>query len=293
MPELPEVETVVRSLNQYISGQKILSTIVTQRGLRTLGKTTPEHLDMTLKESKVIGVQRVGKFIVIKLNSKSPNKWVVAHLRMTGNFIYESAENRVNAMKSTYLNGANDNSKYIQLTVEFEHGKLYFLDKRRFGTFHLHSGELQQYAGITNIGIDALDSALTADYLLEKLKGRTKSIYAVIMDQSIIAGVGNIYANEVLFRVGINPLSKANNVPREQLIALVEQLQALLLEAIANKGTSFSDFKNSEGKKGKFQKLLNVYGRKNTVINGKEYEVVRQKIGGRSVFHIPELSQLY
>jgi formamidopyrimidine-DNA glycosylase len=285
MPELPEVENVVLSLKPHVTKSRINDISVTKKGERALGKLKPTDLKELLRDNSIYRISRRGKFIIFQLSEKdqNPKGFVIGHLRMTGRFVFQS--NQILDPKEKL------NLAYIRFTIFLENGNLYFADQRRFGTFHFVNS-LEEYPGLQKLGVEALSDELNVDYLQKKFKKRHKPIYSALMDQSIIAGLGNIYVCESLVRAKLHPLTPAKSISANKLKELILHIKTVLENAIIGKGTSFRDYLDGEGRKGNFQHKLLVYGKKTAHIDGKTYDIAKMKIGGRTVHYIPELQKL-
>ena len=187
MPELPEVATVIKQISPYVTGQIISDVIITKKGERMISPLTPQKIVQLLMGVTVTEIKRHGKFIVFEMSDASK---VVAHLRMSGRFLIsdnlvEHSHNRILILLG--------NGKFLN-----------FIDIRRFGTFHLVP-KSSEYPGLKNLGPDALSPEFTAEYLSSQLQKRNKPVYSSLLDQSIVAGLGNIYVNEVLYDAKIHP----------------------------------------------------------------------------------------
>jgi formamidopyrimidine-DNA glycosylase len=177
------------------------------------------------------------------------------------------------------------NRLFLELS---DHSFLNFLDIRRFGTFHLIK-DRSQYPGLHRLGMDALNSAWTGELFFNKLQLHKKSVYSCLLDQSIISGVGNIYANEALFLSKINPLRAANRLTVMDSKKLLHSVIDILSTALQFQGTTLIDnsYKDSEGKSGNFRKLLKVYGRTGEVCVTCDTPITRIRVGNRSVYFCP------
>lgn len=269
MPELPEVETVVRGLAQCLPGLKIEGVQVQDK--RPLqGVLVPEFEDFfrgrTFKE-----ISRFGKYLWFVLDNKSS---MVAHLRMTGKFIFQVRENyRLDHIRVIFcLSGG---------------ARLYFKDVRLFGTLKIYP------AGAVilereKLGVDPVLETLTAPYLLEKARGRKIPVKTFLLDQSVVAGLGNIYASEILFHARISPFISALEISRKQWERVVEFTEEILARAILHNGTSISDFRNVDDKSGEFQNMLMVYQRSGQICRvcakGRIDKAVQSQ---RSTFYCP------
>ncbi len=305
MPELPEVESVVRSLNMIIKWRRIEAVDVHETGVRALGGYSPTLLSEKLHLQVFRMVERRGKFIIFHLVD-NPSLKVVAHLRMTGGFFYQKDGVNSNLLNlNSYINTSNQkvhklssqvsnkipDSKYYRIRIKLDIGELIFTDKRRFGTFHVVEN-LENYPGLQRLGVEAIAPGFNASYLLKRLLNKTKPIYNSLLDQSIVAGVGNIYACEALIRARLHPLQPSGSVSAGQLAKLVAGLKKILELAILSNGTTFSDFKGVGGEKGEFQGQLLVYGKTTADLDGRHYKVAKLKISGRNAHYIPELQIL-
>lgn len=304
MPELPEVETVVSQLREVLIGQRLDSFDATEKGTSALGGMEFSVVRNYLEKKELTDIIRHGKYMLWEFEGR----FVVSHLRMTGNFLllpYSSGDKSVNDNSSNdkildLLHVDGDIGRYGRLYLNFAHNKVVFTDKRRFGTFHMRpefeeaegsiSERLQDYY---NLGPDALDDEFNSDYFEDVLKGRRKTIFSALLDQKLVAGIGNIYANEALFRAGIHPESGASSVPKDYLKSLVTEIKLVLQESIQLQGTSFSDFSTTQGKTGSFQDMLQVYGKKRTLYENNLVSVDKLKISGRGVYVVPKLQKMF
>lgn len=269
MPELPEVETIVRQIRPGVLGQRIVGFSLRAGGESLVKPYSEEDLKRLLFDKTIISLSRIGKFIRFQL---SDNSAIISHLRMTGRL---------------YLAERIDDHKHNRLGLFLEDAVLNFLDTRRFATFHyLPSKSL--YKGLLNLGPDALSDEFNADYLVKALAKRTKSIYASLMDQSIVAGLGNIYANETLYAARIHPLQPSRGIDETKAKKIVSHAKRILNEALKFRGTTLIDrtYLDAEGEGGNFFNKLNIYG-KNTTLD-RNNTVEKTKIGGRTVYFAPK-----
>lgn len=289
MPELPEVESVVRSLSELIIGQQISDVNVNEKGLRSLGGISIEDLRTGLIGKEIAEVSRVGKFILVDFAGGENS--LIVHLRMTGRFLYlpseqgrqsaplitpqllsyERQQEQAEAINKT---GADP---YTHTTFTLSNGNLHFSDKRRFGTLHL--APAGSYAGIARLGPDALSSEFNVEYLAKILHKRVKSIYNALLDQALVAGLGNIYVCEALYAAGVHPLRPVNLLQPAELEAIVSAAKRILLKSIELGGTSFSDYQDASGKQGAFKDFLQIY---------QKPHATRLKIAGRTAHFDPQ-----
>jgi formamidopyrimidine-DNA glycosylase len=243
MPELPEVETVRRSLLPSLVGRTI--TGVEMRDFPgVIGQLEPETFAGLVSGRQITDIRRRGKYLLIDLDDESG---LIVHLRMTGNL--------------TVLPAGHEPVRFEHIALLLDDGRsLRFSDQRKFGRIEYRSPENRDPLK-SKLGPEPLEREFTADYLGGKLKGRTASIKALILDQRIIAGVGNIYADEALFRSRIHPLTPGGELTREQISSVVRSIKAVLRSGIEHRGTTFSSYRDANGEAGGNQFQLRVYGR--------------------------------
>ena len=252
MPELPEVETICRQLNKVLAGQRIKSL----RGV-----------SLQVEGKKILGVKRKAKMIIIEL---SKGESLLIHLKMTGQLIYNGKEN-----------------KYTRAIFELDKGKLYFNDLRRFGWIKLVTNkELKQQ--LVKLPPDVVDKEFSEKYLEKVLKSSRRAIKLVLMDQSKMGGVGNIYANEILFCAGIDPRTPANTVGL-QVRNLQGCIKKVINQGIKYGGSTASDenFVNARGEPGRFQNYLKVYEQEGKKCPRCKQKIIKVKLGGRGTYYCP------
>jgi formamidopyrimidine-DNA glycosylase len=270
MPELPEVETTIRYLRNHWLNKAINDIVVTNGGERQINYQLSEVKEK-LVGLKLSDLERHGKWMIFTFGNNVASQDVVGHLRMSGS--YQVSDRLAKTNPHLRFGFKLENGTYIN-----------YLDQRRFGTWQLINGGHKKYLIDRNLGIDALSPNLSADYLTEKLAKTSRSIYYALLDQTVIAGLGNIYVNELLNITRIHPLTPSKNLPTIKVIELVNEIPALLNRAIDLKGTTLVDnlYNTPNGKTGEFARLLRVYGKHKTP----NVQVI--KIGGRSVFFTSE-----
>ena len=267
MPELPEVETVLRGISPHITGKQILEVIFRAPKLRLpLDPSVPAQL----AGLTVVAATRRAKYLLLHLDQGG----VLIHLGMTGVLRIVAA-------------GETEN-KHDHVDMIFTDGTcLRFTDPRKFGIFVYSEQPLLQYKLLQKLGPEPLSDEFNAKYLYEKSRHKRVAVKSMIMDQAIVVGVGNIYANEALFHSKILPSRAAGNISLKRYRDLVCAIKKVLEKSILAGGTTISDFKQSDGKPGYFAQQLDVYGRGGEpCLNcGQELEVKR--IGQRSTFYCP------
>ena len=214
MPELPEVETVARTLAPYLTGRRIVSAEFTK--LRVL-RGDPEEMAKQLTGQKVTGVRRYGKFILIELHSHG---YFIVHLGMTGKLLFDA-----------------ESAKHTHAILTLDRGVLLYNDSRQFGRLEW-SAELP--ARVAKLGPEPL--LVEFDDFAKLLKARNTRMKSLLLNQTFLRGLGNIYADEALFRAGIHPLAVASKLKKDRARKLYDAIRAVLEEAIASKGSSVSDY---------------------------------------------------
>ncbi len=288
MPELPEVETIVRGLRKKILNLKIKD--VWSDSKKLIKK--PEDFEKFKKEirgKKIEGVERRGKNILINL---SDNKVILIHQKITGHLLYGEWEQRDNewvALNSKAL--AKDKwNKYLHLIILFESGKqLALSDLRKFAKVELwEKDKLKESESFQSLGPEPLKEEFTFEKFKEALNTRRSGkIKEILMDQKVLVGIGNIYASEILWRSKVDPFKDLNDLSEDELKKIYNNMRKILKKAIRFKGTSTSDFRTSEGVKGSFQDFLKVYSKEGEKCPNCDGEIKRKKISGRSTFYCP------
>ena len=244
MPELPETETIARDLNEAIAGRKIESVKVKKPDvLREVGKTA---FAKRLTGAKILRSWRRAKLIVTDLSTRDR---IVVQPRFTGALIVEDESSDPSLFA------------YSTMRLVLDDGRtLHYCDVRRLGTVALmDERRFSEYAGA--LGIEPLDQTFTHTQLSVVLRGSSQPVKKVLMDQRKIAGIGNIYANEALWRAGIDPSRAANSIGTDTIQILRDEIVSVLQESIEARGTSFRDYRDAKGERGRFAEKLQAYGR--------------------------------
>ncbi len=265
MPELPEVETIRRQLAPHLEGRTIVeATILDPRWTRPdLPRPTAEQLRGALVER----VGRAGKYLVWEL---SGDRYLLIHLRMTGTLLFDPSSEPL----------------HTRVRFEFDEAhRLLYVDPRRFGTGHLLHGSAARDAYLApRIGVEPLTPEFTAPYLRRAARGRTAPVKAFLLDQRRVAGVGNIYADEALFRAGIHPLRPAGRLTAAQLARLRDAIEEALQAGIDAKGASIDDFRHVDGARGSFQDRFLVHRRAGEPCPNCGTTVRKIVVGGRGTY---------
>ena len=275
MPELPEVETVRRGLAPVMEGRKILSVEQRRPDLRF---PFPNRFSERISGTKIERLGRKAKFLTGYLSS---GEVLVLHLGMTGRFTIDGDAT------ADLVHTPNTNAKHDHVVFHMEGGvRVTYNDPRRFGFMELWPGDtFQNYPRLKKLGPEPLSNHFNADYLDTALAGRNTPIKTALLDQSIIAGLGNIYVCEALFRAGISPKRKAASVVGKRAARLAPAINAIISEAIEAGGSSISDFASADGSLGYFQHAFDVYDREGQDCKACAAPVKRIIQSGRSSFY--------
>jgi formamidopyrimidine-DNA glycosylase len=249
MPELPEVETVRRGLESRLIDATVADVVVRDRRLRW---PIAADFEAQLRGQRIVAIERRSKYLLFRLAGEERST-LLAHLGMTGSFVVRPVDSSIAYKSHDHVD--------IVLTGRQESLVLRYNDPRRFGSMHHFSGLDAEQSLLAHLGPEPLTDELTGEYLYEQTRRRTVAIKQALMDNTLVVGVGNIYANESLFRAGIHPDRAANRVSLARYKRLVLQVKTVLIEAIAAGGSTLRDFVNAAGEPGYFQLDYLVYGR--------------------------------
>ena len=269
MPELPEVETIKRDLQRTILGQTIVDVIFYDD--RILNYPSPRLFIQNIKGKNFLEVSRRAKALIFTLSDAS---FLVIHLKMTGQLILDKVDLR-----------AQKQLKETKVVFELSNGRfLHYNDQRLFGRLTLVKN-LEEISFFKKLGPEPLNGIFSAQWLKENLKGRKAPIKTLLMNQNFLAGIGNIYASEILFRAGINPQRPAQKLTLGQIQSLHQTTQAVLKEAIRFRGTSMRNYRDASGERGKFMRRIKVYNRQGQPCLACGQPVRRLIQSGRSTFY--------
>lgn len=284
MPELPEVQTIISDLNKKIKGETIVG-FWTDWG-KAIKNISPEHFIKEIRSKKILGARRIGKNIFLGLSGK---KTLYIHLKMTGHLLVKKNENK----EKNYFNDRVN--QYIHHIWKLKSGKtLEFSDLRKFGKIVLlDTDKIKEYKDIKNLGVDAMNPEFTFkkfNEILEKKSSasRRTKIGIILMDQNLIAGIGNIYRSEILFEAGINPLKITGKINSNERKKLYASIKKILKKAIKYRGTSDSDYRDTSGAPGRYQNIVRVYRREKQNCKICDTIIKREALGQRSVFFCPK-----
>ena len=267
MPELPEVQTIINDLNKIILKKKIKKVDIL---LSKITKGTNNSFINTLRNNNFQNISRRGKFIIISLKN---GKFLIVHLRMTGQIIYVQDNNLVagghSDQKNNFLIASRDNgqvnlpNKQTHLIITFnDNSQLFYNDQRQFGFLEIVSQK--EVDNLKNrLGVEPLSLKFTLSYFKNLLKDKKRNIKAFLLDQGYIAGLGNIYVDESLFLAHILPSRCTSSLKEKEIKDLHQAIKKVLRQAIKHRGTTFNNYKDAHGRKGSFINKLKVYGQEN------------------------------
>lgn len=277
MPELPEVETVRRGLEQQTTGLSIARVLVHRARAIAAPPLDPEGFAAALSGRRVASWQRRGKYLIAHLDQ---GHWGV-HLRMTGQFLWLNAER----------SQQHPPCRHTRVQVFDPNGReLRFIDTRSFAQMWWvppHQAVTSVITGLQRLGPEPFDPAFDAAYLQRRLKGSKRTIKAALLDQALVAGVGNIYADESLFAAGIRPQTASGRLGRERLQRLRQALVEVLEQSIGAGGTTFSDFRDLTGTNGHYGGMAWVYRRSGQPCRRCGTPIERATLAGRSSHWCP------
>ena len=268
MPELPEVETVVRGLRKRVLGKRVSLVNLLRPSL--LEDESLKNFGRVLKNQQLNDIKRCGKFIIMDF---SRGHSLVTHLRMTGKYLA--------------LDKGHPPDKQTRMIIEFSDGSaLHYSDQRALGRLCLlRPGQTHKSVG--KLGPDPFDSDFSVALFSEKLTGVNRELKDALMDQKLVAGIGNIYASEICFKAGISPFRRTIDLDQKELRKLHRLTVRILSKSIELNGTTFSDYRDVENSSGSFQKFLKVYGKKGGRCSRCKGEIIRAVQKQRSTFYCP------
>ncbi len=284
MPELPEVETVCRQLEPEIEGHRIERLEVYDE--RWSRPVPPQRLGEAVSGRTIEGLGRRGKYLLLALDGA---RTLVMHLRMTGNLVLVDGDRTLDPSEGMrlYEGERSAEERFLRARFALDDGReLWFTDPRRFGeAFLIDDSELD--ARFERLGVEPLSEEFTPELLGEVAAGRTAPLKSFLLDQSRVAGVGNIYADEALFRARLHPLSPAGSMRPEHLVALHAGIVAALEAGIDGGGASIDDFRDGRGERGTMQDEFLVHTREGEACPRCGETIMRIVVGGRSTYYCP------
>ena len=270
MPELPEVESVRRQLEPALVGRRFERVSIDDS--RLVRPYEPAEVAAELEGERVAAVERRGKYLVVRFES---GRVLLIHLRMTGSLLHAPG-------------GSLADDPHRRAVVRLDDGSdVAYRDVRRFGTWLLlEPGEAEPYLG-ARVGDEPLDTLFTAARLGERLAGRRTSLKAALLDQRTVAGIGNIYADEALWRARLSPVCPAAGLDRAELRRLHRGIRAALEHGLARQGSTLRDYRLPDGSGGSMQNEFRVYGRRDEPCNRCGTPIARTQVAGRTTWFCP------
>ena len=267
MPELPEVETVRQGLKKLLLGRIIKRVCVYYDGIIEY----PSVLEFTsnIENQKINDIDRFGKWLIFVLD----DYYLLSHLRMEGKYFIKDASDELNKHEHVVFKLDDDS-------------ELRYMDVRKFGKMHLiPKDKIKDIGPLIDLGLEPWDKKLDISYLRDKYKNKKLPIKSVLLDQSIIVGIGNIYADEILFLAKINPYMRAMDLDDNDLFNIIKYTRKVLERAISEGGTTIRSYSSVNGVHGLFQQELNVHSREGEQCPSCGNKIVKVKIGGRGTYY--------
>lgn len=294
MPELPEVESLRRSLKPYIIGKTIQSIVVHKPKLVSGAGTVRQPLEHKKQEfeteligSKITDITRVAKNLIIHLSN---GKILLVHLKMTGQLVYQDDDkNKVLGGHPIELSESELPNQHSHIVFELDQGTLYYNDVRMFGYVLLYPDldTIYKLGHFDKIGLDPFDDKFTAEYLYKNLKVRKSKLKTVLLNQEIVTGLGNIYADEVCFKAGILPTRLANTLTKKEVDKLYQAIIEIIPKAVEMGGSSIANYIMADGSRGTYAREHKVYGKAGKQCFGCEKLLQKTVINSRTTVFCP------
>lgn len=275
MPELPEVETVKEALNQTVKGQTIKE--IELRYEPMVKNMSADEFKEKLINQTIQAVSRRGKYLVFHFDDYQ----LLSHLRMEGKYFYVDSDFELNP--------------HVHVIFTLENGKrLLYQDTRKFGTYHLYDKaiDLETTAPFQVLGLEPFATEFTPSYVKEKIQNKKKPIKSLLLDQTVVCGLGNIYVDEVLYRARLHPLTSSSELTDKDIANVVKYTVEVLARAIEVGGTTIRTFSSSHGVSGTFQNELLVHQRKGENCYECHTPIEKIKVGGRGTYFCPTCQKL-
>ena len=267
MPELPEVETVKETLKLKLIGKKIKDVKVYYDGI--IAYPEVKEFSKQIKNLPIKDIKRRGKWLMFDLD----NYYLLSHLRMEGKYFFKNKEDKL------------DNHEHVVFTLDDDE-ELRYRDTRKFGKMYLIKKEdINSIGPIKDLGLEPWDDSLTKEYLRDKYKNKKLPIKTVLLDQSIIVGIGNIYADEILFLSKLNPLIKCCDLKDNDLGNIIKYTKEVLEKEIKLGGTTIRTYTSVDGVHGRFQNELLIHGKDKDVCPNCGQPVEKIRVGGRGTYY--------
>ena len=267
MPELPEVETVKNGLIKKVLNKKITNCKIIYEGI--IAYPQKEKFIKNITNQTITDIKRRGKFLIFELN----NYYLISHLRMEGKYFIKNKEESLNK------------HDHVIFILDYKE-ELRYNDTRKFGKMHLVKKDELNKTPISKLGLEPWDESLTKEYLKEKLN-KKKAIKTLLLDQSIITGIGNIYADEILFLSKIHPETEGKNLTNKNIIDIINNTRIILEKAIESGGTTIHTYTSVDGITGRFQQELMVHNKKLQPCPICKNEILKIVVNGRGTYYCP------
>jgi len=280
MPELPEVEIVKRSLKNKVKNKKIKQIIISNRNLRFKVEKNFENL---LEGRSITSVSRFSKYIILTLDNRI---YCLIHLGMSGTLHLIKYKKEEKITNLSFYHSKNLPKKHNHIKIKFSNFTIVYNDPRRFGFFKLLNSKKEVKKYFQRFGPEATSSKFNFKYIKLRLINKKKNIKNLLLDQNFVSGIGNIYANEILFHSKISPFKEVKNLDNNEISKLAKYSKLILNLSIKFGGSSIRDFKNAKGISGLFQNNFKVYNRenKNCVRKNCKGKIIKKFISNRSSF---------
>lgn len=270
MPELPEVETVRKTLIKKVLNKKIKKVEVFYENI--IAEPSVEQFKKNVINQTIIDIKRKGKWLIFELN----DYYLLSHLRMEGKYNLKNINEKLE--KHEHVNFIFDDNTCLR-----------YKDTRKFGKMYLYKKEdAYNNKPLNELGLEPWDKNLNAKYLEQKYKNKKLPIKTILLDQSIITGIGNIYADEILFLCNINPLKRCCDLNKIELNSIIKNTQEILNKAIVYGGTTIRTYESSEGVHGNFQQNLLVHNKEGEMCSICNSKIVKIKVNGRGTYYCPK-----
>ena len=274
MPELPEVETVKETLKLRLVGKRIKSVNILWDNI--IAYPSKEEFIKQIGNKIITDIKRRGKFLMFDLD----NYYLLSHLRMEGKYFFKNKNDEINKHEHVIFDlGNNEELRYMD-TRKF--GKMYLLKKE----------EIENIGPLKDLGLEPWDDNLTSEYLLNKYKNKKLPIKSILLDQSIIVGIGNIYANEILFLSKINPLKASNLISKDECNDIIKYTREVLEKAIKMGGSTIRTYSSVDGVHGLFQNELLVHGKDKDNCPVCNEKIDKLNVGGRGTYYCPKCQKM-
>jgi len=282
MPELPEVETIRKDLSRLIVNKKIVSIEI---NLKRIIKPNTKVFSGTLKNNKFAQIERIGKLLIFKLADHK--KYLLVHLKMTGQLIYQKNKKIIPGGHSDKSSIENLPNKFTRVIFNFfDGGKLFFNDARTFGYLKIVGKEELEIIK-NKFGIEPMTENFKLEDFEKIIKSRKTNIKAVLLNQQLISGIGNIYADEILFLAKVKPDRVASKLTKKEIKNIFEATGKIIRNAIKYRGTTFNDYLDANGNKGNFVKFLKVYQKEGERCLVCSSLIKKTKVAGRGTRYCP------